>query len=109
MNFTPGMMETPKYGSHNFQLDYLVCPIESHVFPHFTLIFPIYRIFLVRKIIKNTSRAQKILNFFLMVDYIFLSICAKNHVKIQNITIFKAIVTAQTYPMFPPATLVFAY
>lgn len=59
--------------------------------------------------IKNTSRAQKILIFFLTLDYIFLCISAKNHVKIQNITIFKAIVTAQTYPMFPPATLVFAF
>jgi hypothetical protein len=53
----------------------------------FLMIFSILRLL---KIIKNTSRLQKFMKLFPIIDCIFLSIPAKNHVQIPCIELFRA-------------------
>jgi hypothetical protein len=50
----------------------------------------IFSIFRLLKIIKNTSRLQKFMKLFPIIDCIFLSMPAKNHVQIPCIDLFRA-------------------
>lgn len=62
-----------------------------------------FKVFRLWKIKKNTSRAQKILNFFLGIDYIYNSVCTKNLNFLPYNEYFMAHYDSSDMLMFPPA------
>ena len=100
----------PHFCPHNvyiiIQFEILgIFPCNQNPFLSFFLFFMIFPVLSLQKIKKNTSRAQKFFKFFVNVDYIILSISAKNLIKIRRIEFSRGGVTTQTFQCFLLALL----